>query len=152
MSVKNKTLSGRIVRSAVIPICLFSLYFVLSIFMSLSFFRLACNGFGLRAGGHFESQNCQFITKFISCNTLQITTICPLAFSPCYKLAVLVLRYSVFNFCCIVFLSVCWSGKGWKALWQNLVVALASCVLPMCLTAKGRERLHIIFHILSPIS
>jgi len=43
VSVKNKTLSGRIVRSAVIPICLFSLYFVLSIFMSLSFFRLACN-------------------------------------------------------------------------------------------------------------
>tara|TARA_B110000091_G_C13361207_1_gene288356 strand:- start:188 stop:391 length:204 start_codon:yes stop_codon:yes gene_type:complete len=28
--------------------------------------------------------------------------------------------------------------KGWKALWQNLVGALALCVLTMCLTAKGR--------------
>jgi len=29
------------------------------------------------------------------------------------------------------------SGMCWKALWQNLVVALALWVLPMCLTAKG---------------
>ena len=42
---KNKTLSGRLAWSAVIPLGLsfLSLYVVLSIFMSLSFFRLACN-------------------------------------------------------------------------------------------------------------
>jgi len=33
------------------------------------------------------------------------------------------------------------SGMGEKALWQNLVVELALCVLPMCLEAKGRIRL-----------
>ena len=48
------------------------------------------NGFGLRAGGHFEAQNCQHAIKFISCNNLQITTNRPLAFSPCYQLWVLV--------------------------------------------------------------
>jgi hypothetical protein len=31
----------------------------------------------------------------------------------------------------------CWSGTGEKALWQNLDVAYALCVLPMCLEAKG---------------
>jgi len=51
---------------------------------------IVANGFGLRAGGHFGAQNCQPAINFISCNTLQITTIRPLAFSPCYALAVLV--------------------------------------------------------------
>jgi len=32
---------------------------------------------------------------------------------------------------------LCMSGTGEKALWQNLVEALALCVLPMCLAAKG---------------
>ena len=54
---------------------------------------LAGNGFGLRAGGHFEAQNCQFTIKFISCSTFQITTIRPLAFSPCYQLGVLVCQW-----------------------------------------------------------
>jgi len=31
-----------------------------------------------------------------------------------------------------------WSGKDEKALWQGLAVALALCVLSMCLAAKGR--------------
>jgi hypothetical protein len=35
-----------------------------------------------------------------------------IAYSLCYKLVVLVLRYSVFNFYSIVFLTVCRSGKG----------------------------------------
>jgi hypothetical protein len=58
-----------------------------------SVFTLACNGFGLRAGGHFEAQNCQFTIKFISCKKLQITTNRPLAFSPCYQLGVLVCQW-----------------------------------------------------------
>jgi len=46
-------------------------------------FLMAGNVFGLRAGGHLEAQNCQLVINFVSCNTLQITTIRPLAFSPC---------------------------------------------------------------------
>ena len=50
-------------------------------------------------------------------------------------------RFSVHYLICL-FLLHClsvrrWSGTGWKALWQNLVVALALRVLPMCLAAKG---------------
>ena len=73
----------------------FSIFIFLSFYLkfsvvklsAVSFFTMNANGFGLRAGGHFEAQNCQFTIKFISCNTLQITTNRPLAFSPCYKLA-----------------------------------------------------------------
>jgi len=54
---------------------------------------LAANGWRLRAGGHFEAQNCQPAINFISCNTLQITTNRPLAFSPCYQLGVLVCQW-----------------------------------------------------------
>lgn len=66
--------------------------FLSSIFY-LCFNLLAHNGFGLRAGGHFEAQNFQFTIKFISCKKLQITTIRPLAFSPCYQLGVLVCQW-----------------------------------------------------------
>jgi hypothetical protein len=63
------------------------------------------NGFGLRAGGHFEAQNCQTAINFISCNTFQITTIRPLAFSPCYQLGVLVCQWFeiIFQFSHTVF-------------------------------------------------
>jgi len=57
-----------------------------------------------------------------------------------YQLAVLIFII-IIHYCCNIFLSVCWGGTGWKVLWQNLVRALALCVLPMMyLTAKGRER------------
>ena len=65
----------------------------------------------------------------------------------CYQLAFVVFNHFIFQICCIDNLSVRWSGTGWKALWQNLVVALALCVLPMCLTAKGWVSLAVTFHI-----
>ncbi|KAF5078304.1 hypothetical protein DSECCO2_141100 [anaerobic digester metagenome] len=58
-SAKNKTLSGRLVWSAVIPIGLSFLYsyVVLSIFMSLSFFlRLVGNGWGCDQFGNSEQE------------------------------------------------------------------------------------------------
>ena len=45
--------------------------------------------------------------------------------------------FEIFNFTAIFVLCLLRSGKGWKALWQKLVLALALCVLPMCLKAKG---------------
>ena len=39
----------------------------------------------LKAGGHFGALHCQSAIKFISCNTVQIGTICPLDFSLCYQ-------------------------------------------------------------------
>jgi hypothetical protein len=104
-------------------------------FLSLSFlfFRVRHNGFGLRAGGHFEAQNCQFTIKFISCKKLQITTIRPLAFSPCYQLGVLVCQWfeiifqfshSVFSVLkdLVFFVSAKSALADRQALWQVLVV------------------------------
>lgn len=39
------------------------------------------------------------------------------------------LVFDIFNFTATFVLCLCRSGKGWKALWQNLVLALALCVL-----------------------
>jgi len=97
----------------------------------VSFFIIAPNGFGLRAGGHFEAQNCQFTIKFISCRTFQITTNRPLAFSPCYQLGVLVcqwfeiiFQFSHFVFSVLkdlVFLCRQRALENRQALWQVLV-------------------------------
>jgi len=38
----------------------------------------------LKAGGHLGVLHCQPAMKFISCNTLQISTFRPLDFSLCY--------------------------------------------------------------------
>jgi hypothetical protein len=47
----------------------------------------------LKAGGHFGALYWQPAIKFISGNTLQISTICPLDFSLCYQLGVLVCQW-----------------------------------------------------------
>lgn len=57
---------------------------------------------------------------------------------PCVVCWPFLFIFIICHFYCNVFLSVRWSGKGWKALWQNLVEALALCVLPMCVLAKVR--------------
>ena len=63
------------------------------------------NVFGLRAGGHFEAQNCQITINFIRCNTFQISIICPLAFSRCYQLAFFLIKRHI-HLCHCIFLSV----------------------------------------------
>jgi len=87
---------------------------------------------GLRAGGHFEAQNCQITIKFISCKKLQFTTNRPLAFSPCYQLGDLVCQWFeiIFQFSHSVFsvlkdlvflLSANLALANRQALWQVLV-------------------------------
>jgi len=64
----------------------------------------------------FEALSYQVTTTFDTSCAARIPTAPAINYTACYKLAVLVIRQSVFNFCCTVFVSVRWSGTGLKAL------------------------------------
>ena len=54
----------------------------------------------LKAGGHFGALHCQITVMFIKCTALQIGTYCPLDFSLCYQLGVLVCQWFKSIFMC----------------------------------------------------
>jgi hypothetical protein len=87
--------------------------------------------------GILKHQTFNLPHRFFNVSLFIPTTIFPIFYIACYQLAFLFISF-VFQFAVILFFSVCLCAQGWKALWQNLVGALARCVLTMCLTAKGR--------------
>src|SRR5690554_1545539 len=90
-----------------------------------SFFRLAYNGHVYGVVWRFEAQTCQTATKFIRCNTLEISTIRQMHYTRCcvfvlyspLSACVLGQPYSLTSFGqCVGFLSdlaMCMVAKGW---------------------------------------
>ena len=90
VSANKKTLSGRLVWSAVIPIGL-SLYVIFSIFMSLSFFLgLLVTFLGLAKVGIKKYQSSNLAQKLIESTNVQPSTKAPLLPNPCYAFALLI--------------------------------------------------------------
>ncbi len=108
-SAKNKTLSGRLVWSAVIPIGLSFLYsyVVLSIFMSLSFFlRLVGNGWGCGECGRacyvFDPRRKRPSGR----NRSEVPMSTHIGYTPCYQLGFsLYLNHLISSVFLIVFIT-----------------------------------------------
>ena len=89
----------------------------------------------------FVKFNCQTATNLMQATNVEFATAPAIKFTTCNMPAFIMYCICHLNFTAIFVLCLCQSGKGLKALWQNLVLALALCVLlpktSGCLKAKG---------------